>query len=127
MKYVIIPLRDYVSEPVEAENREDALVDFASKMNTDMSIYFRAVPEDELENTLERERREAHEEFVIDWMKKVLIEDFDIKDEWKARDLAEWAYDRYCDGNGETEYECIEWAYENHYHDDGYDEDEDEV
>lgn len=40
-----------------------------------------------------------------------LMQNFGIKDEEKARDLAEDAYARYCEGNGETEYECIEWVW----------------
>ena len=37
-------------------------------------------------------------------------EDFDVAPE-DSQQLAEQAYDRYCEGNGETEYECIEAVY----------------
>lgn len=52
----------------------------------------------------------AHEEFVISFMENELISSFEI-DEKAAKDVAVSAYERYCEGNGETEYECIEWAY----------------
>ena len=35
----------------------------------------------------------------------------EISDEELAEELAEQAYDRYCEGNGETEGECIDLAY----------------
>jgi len=41
---------------------------------------------------------------------KTLEEDFDVAPE-DSQQLAEQAYDRYCEGNGETEYECIEAVY----------------
>ena len=42
--------------------------------------------------------------------RKTLEEDFDVAPE-DSQQLAEQAYDRYCEGNGETEYECIEAVY----------------
>ena len=53
----------------------------------------------------------AHDEFVMSFMKKQLIENYGIKDEGLAEELARNAYDRYCEGRGETEGECIEWIY----------------
>ena len=52
----------------------------------------------------------AHAEFVTNFMRKTLEEDFDVAPE-DSQQLAEQAYDRYCEGNGETEYECIEAVY----------------
>lgn len=60
------------------------------------------------------ELMEAHAEFVTNFMQKELLENFDAKEE-DTRKIAESAYGRYCEGNGETEYECIEWAYEEYY------------
>lgn len=60
----------------------------------------------------EQELQEAHREFVVNFMESELLENFDMN-ETESRNIAEAAYDRYCEGNGETEYECIEWAYEN--------------
>ena len=118
--YVIVPKFEYVSEKIKAKSEDDAIINFATVMDTDMNLYFKAIEADKYNDYISQMRREMHEELVISWMQEVVMEDFDIKDKDKARDLAEWAYDRYCDGNGETEYECVEWAYdqyENEYDD----------
>ena len=44
----------------------------------------------------------------MNFMKRQLIENYGIKDEGLAEELAQNAYDRYCEGYGETEGECIE-------------------
>lgn len=64
----------------------------------------------EYELTLE-EIAKAHDEFVIGFMKKQFIENYGIREESLAEELAQISYDRYCEGNGETEGECIEWSY----------------
>ena len=51
----------------------------------------------------------AHAEFVTNFMKDTLKDDFGYDDS-TAQDLAETAYEKYCEGDGLTEYECIEWA-----------------
>lgn len=56
------------------------------------------------------ELAEANSEFVTSWMRKILEEDFDVPEEF-SQGYAEWAYERYCEGNGETEYQCVEKAY----------------
>ena len=43
---------------------------------------------------------EAHKEFVINFMREELDAQYDVPA----------PYERYADGNGKTEYECIEWA-----------------
>ena len=55
---------------------------------------------------------EAHAEFVTMFMKLELMKTYGLTEE-AAEDVAERAFDRYCEGNGETEYECIEWAFDN--------------
>lgn len=59
----------------------------------------------------EKELSDANTEFVTNWMRRTLEEDFDMPEEF-SQDYAEWAYERYCEGNGETEYECVRLAYE---------------
>ena len=59
------------------------------------------------------ELAEANTEFVTSFMKRELMGRCEISDEELAGELAEKAYDRYCEGNGETEGECIDWAYNN--------------
>lgn len=53
----------------------------------------------------------ASAEFVTNFMKSEMMGRCEISDEELAKELAEQAYDRYCEGNGETEGECIDWAY----------------
>ena len=120
--YVIIPKFDYKSEPVKASSAEDALVDFVTTMNTDMNLYFEVIPENEYQEHMDKVRTKMHIQFVTDWMADTLMEDFDIADSAIAKELAELAYDKYCEGTGETEYECIEWAYNNRYEDYYYDD-----
>ncbi len=60
----------------------------------------------------DQELQAAHKEFVVNFMENELLENFDVSEK-ESRNIAEAAYDRYREGNGETEYECIEWAYEN--------------
>jgi len=55
-KYVIVPKSDYKSEVFEAESAGDALVDFATIMDTDMNLYFKAIPEGEVSNERITER-----------------------------------------------------------------------
>lgn len=50
---------------------------------------------------------EAHTEYVVNWMKTVLEDDFNIPHS-RSADLAKKAYDAYCKGDGRTEYECIQ-------------------
>lgn len=52
---------------------------------------------------------EANAEFVTNWMKTTLEADFGIPENF-SQEYAEWAYNRYSEGNGETEYKCIELA-----------------
>lgn len=59
----------------------------------------------------EEEVAMAHAEFVVSFMEDELISSFSL-DEGMAKEVARAAYDRYCEGNGETEYECLEWAYD---------------
>lgn len=59
----------------------------------------------------QEELYQAHKEFVTKWMQEVLQDDFQIPEE-RAEELAQKAYDKYSEGNGETEYECVAWAAE---------------
>ena len=55
---------------------------------------------------------EAHAEFIALFMKLELMGTYGLTEEM-AGDVARRAFERYCEGNGETEYECIEWAFAN--------------
>ena len=65
----------------------------------------------EIELTPE-ELGKAYECYVISFMQGVFMQDFNIKDEDKAEELAELAYQEYAEGDGLTEYECIEKIYD---------------
>ena len=43
MKYIIVPKTEYKSEPIKANNPDDALANFAAIMDTDMHAYFDAI------------------------------------------------------------------------------------
>lgn len=110
MKYYIIPKDDDVMT-VEASDTLDALNEFAVKMTFDMGVYFRAVTEEEYEEYQRKMDFLASERQYINWAIDVLMSDFSMEDEDAAREIAEDAWDRYCEGNGQIEYECIEEAY----------------
>lgn len=57
---------------------------------------------------------QAHVQFVTDWMESALINDFEVP-ESLSRDLANEAYEIYAQGDGFTEYESVEKAYEKHF------------
>ena len=56
------------------------------------------------------ELTEAHKEYVIAFMSNVLQNDFGVSSE-DATLVAEKAFDMYSEGNGYTEYECVQLAY----------------
>lgn len=112
MKYFIVPKQNIQFE-MSGKNKADALAAFAASMDSDMNQYFDVLTEKELEKR--KEETMSHNEFVINFMKNELISSFGY-DEETAREVAERAYDIYCEGNGETEYECIEKANEEFPH-----------
>ncbi len=44
-------------------------------------------------------------------MREILENDFNVPED-ESQKYAEWAYEKYCEGNGETQYQCVELAYE---------------
>ena len=108
-KYYIVT-RKY-EEAIEAASKEDAMINFATGMDLDMNQYFMAVSEAELREMREQEQAEARKKFVTDFMEDELISNFDLAEN-AACDVAQDAYNILCEGDGKTEYECIEAAYE---------------
>ena len=109
-KYLIVPASWDPFEKIEAGSKEDALIAFAGKMDTDMGAYFRAVTEEEYDRITKEHRRKEHEKFVTAWMKQTILEEFwEIREE-DADGCAELSYEVYCRGDGYTEYESIERA-----------------
>ena len=83
-KYVIVPKIEYVSEAVEAASADDALVAFATSMDTDMTLYFQAIEADKYDEYMASIRSKMHDEHVILFMQKELIGTFGIEDKEKA-------------------------------------------
>lgn len=70
---------------------------------------FRKIEGKEMEFTLtDEELSKANAEFVTSWMTETIMNDFEVESKELAMQLGECAYARYCEGDGETEYECIE-------------------
>ena len=108
--FIILPKFDFQSAPVMAESEEDALARFAAFMDSDMSQYFIAVPAAKVNNYIGAERWRQHVIFVTSWMKDVLMDNYDL-DDATAQDIAEQGFEIYCCGDGYTEYEAVEEAY----------------
>ena len=111
-KYIIIPKTEFRSEVITAESESDAMAQFAADMDSDMNNYFVAVEESEVEQYLDDIEYKNYEKFVTNWMKRTLIKDFDIDDAELAAEIADRTYNIYSEGDGDTEYESIEKAYE---------------
>ena len=109
MKYFIIPKPEF-QEEILADSKEDALIQFATNMEMDMNIFFHAVTEEELENIKIRSDYDAHDRVVKSFMADELASSFGLPDA-EAVEVAEFAYEEYCKGDGRTEYQCIEDAY----------------
>ncbi len=114
MKYHIIP-RPRTEFVYEAKSAEGAMVDFATNMDMDMNIYFVAVPEDQYEEYCHQEDAKAHKRFVKAFMKNVVMDDFPVYDEDIAGEITEKAYEIYSEGDGDTEYESVQKAYDERY------------
>ncbi len=113
-KYYIIPRKEFVEE-IEAKDKEDALATFALNAS-DMNQYFQVVTKEELEKIRENDSdAAANKRFVTAFMKNELMHNGEFSDSFLPEDvatlIAETAYDLYCQGDGQTEYECIQSAY----------------
>ncbi len=50
-EFVIVPRKCFASKPIKAMSAEEALIDFATTMDTDMNLYFKAVSAEKVELT----------------------------------------------------------------------------
>ena len=110
-KYYIIPNGKDVVAEIDAPDAEGAMNDFAISMDMDMNAYFKAVTEQEYDEWRKEQDSEAHERHVTAFMTNVAVNDFGYNEE-DAAYIGGRAYSIYCEGNGQTEYECIEQAVE---------------
>ena len=111
MNYYIIPRFNFETK-IKGTDKEDAIARFAASADaSDLNLYLQVVTKEELDEIREEmSDSAAHARFVTAFMKKELINQFNVPEE-DAQNIAEEAYDIYCDGFGQTEYECIEEAF----------------
>lgn len=115
MKCVIVPTEKVFEEYDNVDSLEEAMKLFSTiHMDNNINTYFKAISLEEYEKQVKENNYKAHAEFVTDFMYNELKSSFgmyDASDE-EIRNVAEDAYNLYCEGNGQTEYECIEEAYD---------------
>ena len=112
-KYAIIIRPELLFDTVgtvKSESADEAVADFATTMDTDMNRYFKAVPIDELESERLSVTVALQKKFSTEFMKEELESGFGFKNGSVMNDIADDAYDAYCEGDGRTEYECLEDA-----------------
>lgn len=130
MKYYIIPTCDIAME-IDAKDDFEAIVTFATRMDFNMGVYFRAVTEEEYNEIQDKKLIEAIKNSQIDFYVDELEENYDIPEE-DIQDVAERAYECYCKSGspgygwaeGLTEYEALEMAVDEYL--EGIDDDEEE-
>ena len=104
MKYYIIP-NEMIAMTVEADSRDEAMSDFAWRMNSDMNEYFRAVTEDE--------RFEASHQQFIDFAIDLIMDEDNEYDDDVASEIAESAWDIHVEGKYDyTDWDCVQAAIE---------------
>lgn len=110
-KYYIIPHSMVPVFEVEANSPEEAMSEFALQMDLDMNAYFKAVDDiGRSEAELDESRRK-----YVEWAKDEIETEWECDDSDLAEEIADRAFDIYTEGDGYTEYECIELAV-NEYH-----------
>ena len=118
MKYYIIPKDEIVCE-INADDAGDAVVEFATYMDSDMNVYFRAVTEEEYHNYLREREAVAAMNSEIEFMADELMGDPDLDyPEDVCYKIAALAYKIYCKAGSYpycdivTEYDAINRAVE---------------
>lgn len=107
-KYYIIPHSMVPVFEVEANSPEEAMEKFAFEMDSDMNAYFKAVDDSGKAGAeLDESRRK-----YVEWAKEEIMSEWECDDSDLAEEIADWAFELYLDGDGHTEYECIELAVE---------------
>lgn len=116
MGYIIVP-KNLTIKIDDANTADEAMIKFATNMSSDMNDYFVAISEEtatnHIVNLLPTEIiSKAHDMHVIAFMKNELLTQFDLNED-ETDEVSKDAYEIYCRGDGQTEYECIEEAYNN--------------
>ena len=110
MKYYIVAKTNEIE--VDGNSAEDAICNFAATMESDMNTYFTAMSEEEYEKYRYKADADASKRHIIRFMRNELVNTFHVPED-DAEEVACDAFSIYEEGNGETEYECIEKAFEN--------------
>lgn len=76
-KYKIIPNPMFETE-IEAASADDAIIDFATTMDTDMNQYFNAIQTDVIDHVLETYaktyiRELAYQLYKLNWMRRIFV------------------------------------------------------
>ncbi len=109
MKYFIVP-REFIDE-IECDNAQEAMEIFATTMDMDMNIYFKAVSEEQYRiDSLKKEMKTVKDN-IVSFMSSELESQYGMKMD-EAEEAAEEAYKLYLQGDGRTQYECIQDTYE---------------
>ena len=111
MKYFIIPVSDVAAE-IEANDASEALISFATNMEGDAAAYFKAVTEEELTKLRYEKRSKEVEGHIVEFMERELKDEFDVPEE-AIESIARAGYEIYSRGDGHTQYEALEEAYNN--------------
>ena len=110
MKYYIIPVNE-IAFTVDAVDAADAMESFATQMDLDMNVYFKAVTEEEYERIKFQNIGDTSEDDLLNFYVDEL-EEYDRIPKHMIYQFAKRASQIYCEGNGYTEYEALEKAIE---------------
>ena len=109
-KYYIIPKKEIIGISI-AKNPKEAIQDFASIMDRDMSAYFKAVTDEELQKIKLEKSIENGKRDIMDFMINELTEQFKVDND-TAKHIAHKAYKIYTSGDYDlTQYDCINKAF----------------
>ena len=109
-KYYIIPTGTWFDE-IEAGDRKNALEKFVDEMDTNMSAYFKAVTEEELQ-AYTADKQASHKKEVLTFIQNELLSCFPDIPEQDVGDVAARAYTMYDSGKVSTQYDGIHAAVE---------------
>ena len=109
MKYFIIPNCEAIE--IEATDKDEAIINFATNMDSNMNTYFKVVTEDEL-NELKRVRdHDGYRNTIKETFVEMLISAYDV-DQQDAKNLATVCYDTYLHKDGYSEEDAVTEVFE---------------
>lgn len=118
-KYNIIPLQ-FVAENREAKSAEDAIIDFATNMNSDMNAYFKAVPAEETSSEIAKQICQLikSNNFSADECSEIfraLAEQSEAVGGkfWTTEDIKNYMEEHYCKGEFDVRPEWIDEIWNN--------------